>query len=173
MGNAAKFSEIHNPTQNLLLLLFITSVCISVKTKYFLHIAIQMSCALQDLKFRLLAQWQFKQCSASKKTEELLALTQEGILVFGTMVSKDQVKVIADISLRFYRSLQKFRVSDSAHAVLTKYYDLERLRGKQKCQTSHLKMNSREVFSTSFCHSLSDKAFPATATRSMLTKTKW
>lgn len=65
--------------------------------------------------------------------EELLALTQEGILILGTMVSRDQVKVIADISLCFYRSLQKFRVSDSAHAVLTKYYDLERLRGKQKC----------------------------------------
>lgn len=52
--------------------------------------------------------------------EELLGLTQDWILFFRTRASRDQAKVIADISLGFYGSLQKFRVSDNAHAVLKK-----------------------------------------------------
>lgn len=56
-----------------------------------------------------------------------MALTQDRILFFGTMASRDQAKVIADISLCFYRSLQKFRVSDSARAVLIKDNNLERV----------------------------------------------
>lgn len=58
--------------------------------------------------------------------EEILSLTQEWILVFENTVNRGQANVIADISLSFYISVQKFRVSDSAHAALIKYNNLER-----------------------------------------------